>query len=222
MVRPVLQRLAGPGRRAAWRRRLVRKAVSTTLAVVAVLLVLSLTGPSSAEQEVPVLVAARDLGAGAVAGPADVLLAPRRARDVPPAALRSAVEVVGHVLAGPVTSGEVLTSGRLVGASLLAKAPPGLVAIHLGATDPAALEMLRAGDRVDVYAAGERVPFARAALVLAKDTGAGHGVSALARESADSGLVAAVEDDEAVRIAAGQQAESGVGGFTFVLRPPEQ
>ncbi|NAZ88287.1 hypothetical protein [Kineococcus indalonis] len=56
------------------------------------------------------------------------------------------------MLAGAVRRGEVLTDARTTGAGLLTGQPPGTLATTVAVGDPAVLEGLRPGVRVDVLA----------------------------------------------------------------------
>ena len=71
----------------------------------------------------------------------------------PPALVPTGVEMsaVGQVLASPVRRGEVLTDVRLVGAEL-AEAHPELTVMPLRLPDPAVVELLQVGDRIDLSA----------------------------------------------------------------------
>jgi pilus assembly protein CpaB len=104
----------------------------------------------------PVLVAARDLPAGARLSSHDLVTARLPADRVPAGAMRHARGARGHTLAGPVRRGEPLTDRRLLGPALLAGfAGPGgrdLVAAPVRIADAAAARLLRPGDRIDVLA----------------------------------------------------------------------
>ncbi len=108
---------------------------------------------------VPVLTAARDLAAGAVLGPDDLVAADVPRELVPAGALTDVAQVAGRLVAGPVRRGESLTDVRLLGATLL---PEGnQVAVTVRLAEPATAALVRAGDLVDVLsAAPEGGPFA--------------------------------------------------------------
>lgn len=103
---------------------------------------------------VSVLVAARDLPAGATVAGDDLTTV-----DLPPEALpdhaASASYAVGRTLASPVRRGEPLTDARLVGASLL-EGYPGRVAVPLRLPDRVAADLLRVGDHIDLLATDQR------------------------------------------------------------------
>lgn len=97
---------------------------------------------------VPLVVAARDLPAGIVLARDDlteVALAP----DVVPDDLAAAP--VGRVLAAPLRRGEAVTDVRLVGPGL-AEGYPDVTAVPVRLPDPAMVDLLRVGDRVDLLA----------------------------------------------------------------------
>ncbi len=99
-----------------------------------------------------VLTAARDLPAGSVVGADDVDRTAYAPDSVPPGVLPDAAAVVGRTTTTPLRAGEALTGTRLVAASLL-RGYPGLVAVPVRIGDPAAVRLLRVGDRVDLLAA---------------------------------------------------------------------
>jgi len=103
----------------------------------------------------PVLVAAHDLAPGATLTPDDVrvIAVPDEVR--PAAALASAEEVSGRVLAGAATAGEPITGARLVGPenTRLATGGTGAVAVPVRLADAAVADLLSPGTRVDVVTA---------------------------------------------------------------------
>ncbi|SEK49986.1 Flp pilus assembly protein CpaB [Blastococcus sp. DSM 46786] len=157
-----------------------------------------------------VVVAATDLAAGTALGRDHLAVVRLPPRAVPDGVVAVPEELVHRVLAGHVRRGEPLTDARLVGAGLTALLPAGQVAAPVRLADLAVAALLRAGDRVDVLAAGlgagpaERV--AAGALVLAApagDDGAGL-------------LVLAVDGDTATRLAAA----AATATLTVSLPPP--
>jgi Flp pilus assembly protein CpaB len=133
-----------PVRRAVLRRRRLIAALLTGIAVAAG--VHAAAGPAPAT--VPVLVAARDLPAGARIGAAD-LETVRFAPGSAPEAV--ADDPVGEVLAAPLRSGEPVTDVRLVGPELTAGRPD-LVAVPVRLPDPGMVALLDVGDRIDLLA----------------------------------------------------------------------
>lgn len=140
-----------------------------------------------APQDAPVarvVAAARDLPAGAEVGPGDLTTVALPRAVVPAGALRSAAEVTGRVLAGPVRAGEALTDVRLLGAGLVPGADR--VAVPVRVAEPALPLLVAAGDRVDVLATPVDAPAAAARAVLTDVTVlAVPGVT----ESADGALI---------------------------------
>jgi Flp pilus assembly protein CpaB len=98
-----------------------------------------------------VLTAARDLPGGVVVRAGDLARTPFDPGSVP-AGVLTAAAAVGRTTTGPVRAGEALTDARLLTRSLLA-GYPGLVAVPVRIGDPAAVRLLRVGDRVDLLAA---------------------------------------------------------------------
>ncbi len=131
-------------RRLVLRRRRLLAALLTAVAVAAGLQ--AVAGP--APDTVSVLVAARDLPAGAEIDDGDL----RTARFAPGSAPDGlAADPVGQVLAAPLRAGEPVTDVRLVGPELTA-GQPGLVAVPVRLPDPGMVSLLDVGDRIDLVA----------------------------------------------------------------------
>jgi Flp pilus assembly protein CpaB len=73
------------------------------------------------------------------------------------------------VLAAPVRAGEAVTDVRVVGPRLWSRVPAGQVAAPVRLADLAVATLLRAGDRVDVLAAGDDGGGEPAVQVVAED-----------------------------------------------------
>lgn len=144
----VARRWTGPGRRAAWRRRVLRRSAAALLAGLAGFLLLAEFLP---RPRVAAVVAARTLTGGAVVTRADVTtrLVPS---DLGAVAARSLGEVLGRRLAVGAAPGEPLTESRLVPRSGDPSLPAGTVPVHVRAGDPAGLDLVTPGDRVSVHA----------------------------------------------------------------------
>lgn len=97
-----------------------------------------------------VLVAARDLPAGAVLAAGDLTRVAFADGTAPAGAVGEAV-ALGRVLAAPLTAGEPVTGVRLVAPGFLA-GYPGLVAVPVRIPDPAVVDLVRVGDHVDLVA----------------------------------------------------------------------
>lgn len=156
----------GPGRRAAWRRRILRRLLAALLAATVVSVVVNRLVPRTG---VPVAVAAGALADGSVLTVADVAT-----RLVPPdlvgEAARSPTQVVGQRLAGRIDAGEPFTPTRFVPRATDGNLPPGTVPVHVRVADAASLDVLQIGDRVVVHAAvAEHPAVAERALVLSID-----------------------------------------------------
>lgn len=101
-----------------------------------------------------IIVAAHDLAPGAELTEADVRLESRLVTTIPDGATRDSAAVVGGRLAGPARRGEVLTDVRLLGPRLAeAVAGPDARIVPLHLADAALLDLIRAGDVVDVLTA---------------------------------------------------------------------
>jgi pilus assembly protein CpaB len=95
----------------------------------------------------PVLVAVRDLPAGAQLGAADVRLKPWPDDLRPAGALTRTAAAVGHRAAGPIRAGEALTATRLVGAGLTRGLAPNLRAVPVQVSGAG---LVQAGDSIDL------------------------------------------------------------------------
>lgn len=167
----------------------------------------------------PVVVAARDVPAGAALQRADLTLAARPPGELPEAAVARVDDAVGRVVSAPLTAREVLTDSRLVGPGLLLGQPPSAVAAPVRVADPAAAALLHAGSRVDVLVAVEGArrarTVARGATVLARPQAseAGH---LLAPDDASSGGLVLLAVDDSTAAALAQSAAAGP--LSVVLR----
>ena len=165
---------------------------------------------------VPVQAAARDLAAGSPLRPGDLVQRLVPAADVPEGALRSP-PASDRTVALPVRRGEVVTDVRLVGPSLVSALGPGLVAAPVRLADPATARLARAGDTVDVLAAGEDGRGGTVADGVRVLAGAPPEVGGVAARSAtpDAVLVLAVTPATAAALARA----GAVSRLSIVLRP---
>jgi Flp pilus assembly protein CpaB len=99
---------------------------------------------------IEVVVAAHDLSAGTVLGTDDVRAVSWPATLRPATAVANTKTAVGRTVAGPVGSGEVITSSRLVSTDLAAGLPTGLIAVAVPLVDSGTAALIHAGDRVDL------------------------------------------------------------------------
>lgn len=204
-------------RRAAWQRTKARRVVSATLAGAAVWLLGAQLVPHPVEVGVPVVVVARALPIGTTVTGSDLRIELRPSSERPDGALTSAAETVGRISAGPLTVGEVLTSGRFAGPGLLAGLPPGLVALSIPLLDPGLLSSVHPADSVQVLVPGSGQTLSPAARVLgvdAPDTGLLGGGTEMAGR-----LVVALTADEARAVAASMASATGASGFVVALLP---
>lgn len=109
--------------------------------------------PDPADAQATVVVAARDLGPGTELTADDVVVESRSATAVPDGVLTDVDDLVGTTLAGPARRGETITDVRILGPRLAeAAVGPDARVVPLQLADPALLEVIRAGDVVDVLA----------------------------------------------------------------------
>ncbi len=129
-----------------------RRLIVAGLAAVALVQIVQTLAPP-AKPTSPVVVAAHDLEAGAVIGSHDVHVVRLDPDLVPAGASTTTEQVVGDTVAAPMRVGEALTDRRVVGPALIASYDEGLVATPVRIQDADVAMLLRAGDRIDVYAA---------------------------------------------------------------------
>lgn len=156
----------------------------------------------------PTIIAARDLTPGIALSADDVHLESRPVETLPDGAQSQLSAVMGYTLTGPVRRGEVITDVRLLG-SRLADSAAGTDAriVPLRLADNAVLEVLRAGDVVDILAAPDSDPGA-VPRVVARD-----GVVVLV-STKQKGVAAGA--DRVVLVALPEAAANSVAGLTLV------
>ena len=179
------------------------------------------SGARAAPRSAPVVVAARDLPAGHLVSRRDVLVARWPADLRPAGAPGDPGAVIGHRLAGPVRAREAITATRLVGSDLAAGLAGGLVATTVALGDPHAIDLIRAGGRVDLLEAARPPDIAdpgpaRPARVHTVATSAVVLAALPATDQADAELVLAVDRATAVRVTR----DSSTHVFTAVAVPP--
>jgi Flp pilus assembly protein CpaB len=171
---------------------------------------------------VPVVVATRTLAAGSVLSPVSLRLVRTPIALVPEASVESLADATGRRLAGPLTTGEVVTAARLAGTGMLTGQPVGTRALHVTLADTGAAAMLQAGDAVDLV--GPQGVVARAVTVLGRDSDPGRsssgvmGGAALGLSAQASGLVVAVDEPEIEAIARTPVDAMGRSQLIVVLR----
>ncbi len=132
-----------------------RRALAATAVALGALIALDVLKPRTPPQSV-VIVAARDLPAGATLGAADVRPEALPATAAPDGGFATRAQVVGRRLAAPARRGEPLTDARFDDGPL---APPGrgMVAAPVRLADGDAARLLHPGQHVEVLAASTAV-----------------------------------------------------------------
>lgn len=159
-----------------------------------------------------VTVAARDLPAGTVLEADDLTRAAYARGTAPDGVVADDAAVAGRTLASPLRRGEPVTDVRLLTPDLMA-GHPGRVAVPVRVVDPAAVELLRVGDAVDLLsadpAAGTVETVARAAPVVAlPEHGDGSGSGGVSGQLTPGRVVVvalAADEVEPVTVAAVRQ-----------------
>lgn len=129
-----------------------RRPLSALVAGAAALALVQTLAPSPPVRR-PVVVAAHDLASGAVLVGSDLMISMLPPSAVPAGSATSPAVWSGRQVAGPMRQGEPITDRRVVGRSLIAGYPPGIVAAPVRIHDPDVVSLLRVGSRIDVYAA---------------------------------------------------------------------
>ena len=206
--------LTGPGRRARWRRVVLRRVVSALLAATAVVLVVLQLRPPP-EPLTPVVVASRDVPAGAVLTATDLRLERVAQGAAQPGALVAAADAVGRRVGAGLARGEHLTASRLVPRGAFDGLPAGRVALHVVSADPAAVDLLAPGLSARVYPVAGGPALALAATVLATDP-PGDGGPAGLTEAPRRGVVLSLSAAEADAVLAGHGSLEGPVTVTVV------
>jgi pilus assembly protein CpaB len=179
---------------------LFRRTAAALLAVLAMALAAS-TLLHGQEHTAPVLVAARDVPAGATLTADDVRIRDLPVAYAPTGALAEPDAAVGRILTGSARAGEPITDVRVVGRenTLLATGDPDAVAVPVRLTDAAVADLLRPGSHVDVV--GDPAVLANDAVVVAVRPS--EGVSAKGRL-----VIVALPRRVAAKVAAASLAQS--------------
>ncbi len=200
-LRRPLPGLTGPGRRARWRRSVLRRALAALCLATAVwLVVLELRPPPP--PRLAVVSAVRGVEPGAVLTPADLALRAIVADAAPPGAITDVADAAGRRSASALAPGEVLTRTRLVPGSPVEGLPADRVALHVLLADPRTADVVRPGQRVLVFPGAGGPALARAATVLATDPVDAEAVPGLGGETS-RGILLALSGTEAERVLAG-------------------
>ncbi|WP_445163753.1 SAF domain-containing protein [Mycobacterium sp. Dal123C01] len=155
-LNPTLLRRISASLRPDWTRTVLARRVAAGGLVVLAGIAALRSNPDG--DRVEVVVATRDLTPGAALTSDDVRVEKRLATTLPDGSQADLGAVVGSTLAGPTRRGEVLTDVRLLGSRLAeaaigSKAGPGARIVPLHLADNALIDLVRAGDVVDVLAA---------------------------------------------------------------------
>jgi pilus assembly protein CpaB len=177
--------------------------------------------PQPEARGVPVVVVARDLMAGHVLTRDDLAVADWPPDLSPDGTTADPATLVGRSLGAGMSRGEPLTGARVRGPGLLAGVESGLVAAHVRLADPAMAAMARSGDHVDLIGSTGRL-VAADVVVLAVDSGSagGGGWSTTPDSGLPGGVVVAVSDDAARRLATVDPSGLSDSTFSLVLRTP--
>jgi Flp pilus assembly protein CpaB len=151
-LNPTLLRRISKSLRPDWTRTVLARRVAAGGLVVLAGIAALRSNPDG--DRIEVVVATRDLTPGAALTPDDVRIERRLATTLPDGSQADLGAVVGSTLAGPTRRGEVLTDVRLLGSRLAeSTAGPGARIVPLHLADSALIDLVRAGDVVDVLAA---------------------------------------------------------------------
>lgn len=189
--------------------------MSAGLAACAVVLATSAARPASVPT-VTVLVAAREVSAGAVLADADVRPARVPGDAAQPGAITSLPDALGRRVAAGLVTGEALTASRLVPRAAVDGLPRGRVALHVVAADPASVDLLPVGSIARVYPVAGGPPLAVGARVLAVDPVVASGGALLPGESPPRGVVLSLTVAEADSVLRGHGALDGPVTVTLV------
>ena len=203
----------GAGRRAAWRRRLIRRGLAGLLVLAALVIALTQSGWAPAGR----------LGASGSSGAAGSAQSGSSGPDATgdDALLRGLGAGGGGA---PAPSGAAARPGSQPPAPGSSALPPG----RLGVVIPLGADLasrLRAGDLVDVYALGSKSALTRGAYVVdvtrpADDSMAlGYAGSGGGAGGAGAAVFLAIDPADASRISAGQSTGSAGDGFLLALSP---
>lgn len=218
------QWLRGPGRRKAWRRRVLRRSLAALCAGAAVLGLVGVARSPERGRLVAVVVAARPLAVGEVATPDAVRTVLYPADLVPDDAAHQPAQVLGRPVTAALSAGEPVTTRRVRPDSVLAGQPMDLVAFHVTIPDARAVSMVRPGDRIDLVGPAGVVAHSAPVLsvdpVVTTDFGSvlqGPGSSS-GYDLKDVGVVVGVDQPTILGLAAVQQDALGRPQLSLVLR----
>ncbi len=211
--------LTGRGRRARWRRGVLRRVAAAACLAGAAVAGLQVVRPPP-EPTVEVVVAAARVEPGSVLRADDLVLTrvPESGRQ--PGALTATADAVGRRSGTALAAGEAVTATRLVPRSRAEGLPAGDVALHVGLADPAAADVLTPGQRVSVFPGPGGVALARDAVVLAVDPPERGSVTDLTALSGPGrGVLLRLPEASAERVLAGHGGTDGTVLVAVVAAP---
>jgi pilus assembly protein CpaB len=177
--------------------------------------------PQPVPRGIPVVVIARDLMAGHVLTRGDLAVADWPADLSPEGATADPGPLVGRALGAGMSRGEPLTAARVRGPGLLTGVEAGLVAAHVRLADPAMAAMATSGDHVDVISSTGKLVAADVVVLAVDSSSAGSSGWSTTQESGlPGGVIVAVADDAAVRLATVDRSGLSDSTFSLVLRTP--
>ncbi len=158
---------------------------------------------------VQVVAATTDLPVGSVLAPGQLSLVSVPKESAPRQAFGEPDLLAGQQLATPVFAGDIISKNFLVGAGLLAGMPAGTVAVPLRPADASTVQLLSAGQHVDVVLStgngfevdAKNTVLARNVAVLWTSQEATSGPFATAGGEADALVVVAAGPEEAASLA---------------------
>ncbi|GAB3544968.1 SAF domain-containing protein [Arthrobacter tumbae] len=158
---------------------------------------------------VQVVAASADLPVGTVLTAEQLAVVQLPEAAVPEHSFKSPDLVAGQQLATPVYAGDILAQNFLVGAGLLVGSPEGTVAVPLRPADASTVQLLAAGQRVDVVlstgngfeTSAKNTVLARGLPVLWTSDESGAGPFAAPSGNEDGLVVVAANPDEAAALA---------------------
>ncbi len=134
--------------------------------------------------------------------------------DLPSQVLAEPDQVVGQSVTGPVASGEIITSVRLRGRSMLTGQPPGMVAVGIPLGDTSLVGAVHPGDAVTVHTAGAGAPVAQGTVLSVRMAEP----SAISGQAGSASVVLAVPESDVAAIAAGAGLVVRHAGFVLAAR----
>lgn len=204
-----------------WHLRLARRVLAALCVGLAVTGALRLAFPAPPPAGTVVLSAAHDLPAGHVLGEADLVRRRWPGRDAP-SSWPAADALVGRRLASAVAAGDPLTSRAVTGSTRLTGLPRGSAALAVPAVEPVVADLLRAGDRVQVWAGARLVAPAAVVLQTPVPESAGPGLSGGATGSSGRTVLVSLNESQTRALHTGRSAGPDVEALHLMLTAASQ